>query len=232
MKGLFIVLDGNDGSGKATQAALLAEYLNSAGVAAQKIDFPAYDKNFFGAFIGECLAGAHGDFVHLDPKIASSLYALDRLESSSQIRDLLEQGTVVIADRFTSSNQIHQGGKIVDETERAAFVAWTAQMEHEVLGIPRPDVIVYLRVPVAISQALLSEKRLVKNQGLEEGQKDTVEANQEYIARSFETANWLATREPNWHVIECVDASGALRSKEDIHADIVQLVQSLMSGVY
>lgn len=232
MKGLFIVLDGNDGSGKATQAALLTTYLNNAGVVAQKVDFPAYDKNFFGSLIGECLAGAHGDFVHLDPKIASSLYALDRLESSPSIQDLLEQGTVVIADRFTSSNQIHQGGKIANEEERAAFVSWIAKMEYDVLGIPRPDAIVYLQVPVAISQELLLKKRSIKNQGLGEGEKDTVEADHQYVARSFETANWLASREPNWHIVECVDESGMLRSKEDIHADVVQLVQSLAPGVY
>src|SRR4051812_35712095 len=111
-KGLFIVFDGNDGSGKATQSKLLAEYFGSLGHPHLKLDFPGYDRNFFGAFLGECLAGAHGDFVHLDPKIASSLYALDRLESTKAIHDALGAGSIVLADRFASSNQIHQGGKI------------------------------------------------------------------------------------------------------------------------
>jgi thymidylate kinase len=72
-KGLFIVLDGNDGSGKATQTARLSQFLEQKGISSEKIDFPAYDRNFFGGFVGECLAGKHGDFLHMDPKIASTL---------------------------------------------------------------------------------------------------------------------------------------------------------------
>ncbi len=113
-RGFFLVLDGNDGSGKATQSALLAEYLAAKGIPSEKIDFPRYEHNFFGSFLGECLAGKHGDFLHMNPKVASSLYALDRLESAPHIRTALDQGKVVISDRFSSSNQIHQGGKIAD----------------------------------------------------------------------------------------------------------------------
>ena len=111
-KGKFIVLDGNDGSGKATQSRLLADKLSAEGIAAITMDFPAYDRNYFGALLGECLAGKHGDFLHMDPKIASTLYMLDRFESSGDILEALEKGKVIIADRFSSSNQIHQGGKI------------------------------------------------------------------------------------------------------------------------
>jgi dTMP kinase len=226
-KGMFIVLDGNDGSGKATQAALLAEYFASKGVSSEKMDFPAYERNFFGAFVGECLAGKHGDFVHMDPKIASSLYALDRLESTPQIRAALDAGKIVIADRFSSSNQIHQGGKIADTEEREAFLKWLDKMEHEVLSIPRPDAIIYLRVPVEISLVLLSEKRKAKNGGLDDGQKDTVEEDRNYLERSHETANWLASHQPNWHIVHCV-REGAMRTREDIHEEVAKAVSSFL----
>lgn len=222
-KGLFIVLDGNDGSGKATQAELLREALSAKGIPSVKMDFPAYDRNFFGAFIGECLAGAHGDFVHLDPKIASSLYALDRLESSPSVCAALEEGKVVIADRFSSSNQIHQGGKIADETEREAFLLWLEKMEHEVLGIPRPDAIIYLKVPVSVSLTLLTQKRAQKNAALGTGDRDMVEEDQQYLMRSHATANWLAAHEANWHIIECAKGTD-MRTREAIHAELWTVV--------
>jgi dTMP kinase len=223
-KGIFLVLDGNDGSGKATQSRLLAEALTNDGCTVTTFDFPAYDRNFFGGFLGECLAGKHGDFLNLDPKIASTLYALDRLESSRAIQEALSCGSVVIADRFASSNQIHQGGKIDDPAERAAFLSWLSTMEHEVLSIPKPDLIIYLRVPVETSLALLTEKRARKNAHLVEGAKDTVEEDRAYLERSHETANWLSSREETWRVIDCMEG-GTLRSIESIHEQLLTLVR-------
>lgn len=222
-KGKFIVLDGNDGSGKATQSRLLVKRLSEEGIESIALDFPAYDRNFFGAFIGECLAGKHGDFLHMDPKIASALYALDRVESSESIHGALEEGNLIIADRFSSSNQIHQGGKIANESERAAFLGWLDRMEHDVLKIPRPDLIIYLHVPVEISLKLLLEKRAAKNQLLGSGVKDTVEEDRTYLERSHETANWLATHQPNWQVIDCSEQS-VMRSIEDIHNEVRKIV--------
>jgi dTMP kinase len=227
-KGLFIVLDGNDGSGKATQAELLREAFARDGIESIKLDFPAYDRNMFGALIGECLAGQHGDFVHLDPKIASTLYGVDRFESAPVIRTAIESGKVVVADRFSSSNQIHQGGKIADEKEREAFLLWLEKMEHEVLGIPRPDAIVYLRVPVETSLKLLTDKRAQKNASLGAVDRDMVEEDRTYLERSHETANWLASREPNWHIIDCAEGEG-MRTREDIHAEVLAIARTLLA---
>lgn len=223
------MLDGNDGSGKATQARLLSGRLAEEGIASVMMDFPGYERNFFGVFIGECLAGKHGDFLHMDPKVASALYALDRLESSESIRGALGEGKVVIADRFASSNQIHQGGKISDEKERVVFLEWLDRMEHEVLQIPRPDLIIYLRVPVEMSLELLLKKRAAKNQMLGAGVKDTVEEDRTYLERSHQTANWLAAHQPNWRVIDCT-GQGSMRSIEDIQIDVRQIVDGVMRG--
>lgn len=227
--GKFIVLDGNDGSGKATQATLLRDRLVGEKRASVMMDFPGYERNFFGAFVGECLAGTHGDFLRMDPKIASALYALDRLESSAHIKSVLEEGNIVIADRFASSNQIHQGGKIADEKERASFLEWLDRMEHEVLQIPRPDLIIYLRVPVEMSLELLLKKRTAKNQLLGAGVKDTVEEDRTYLERSHETANWLAAHQPNWRVIDCA-GQGSMRSVEDIQIDVRAIVDGVVKG--
>lgn len=225
-KGKFIVIDGNDGSGKATQTTLLSEYLTGKGIPNEKFDFPSYDKNMFGALLGECLAGKHGDFVHLDPKIASPLYALDRLESSPKIREALSSGKVVLADRYASSNQIHQGGKIEDEKEREDFLLWLEKMEYEIVGIPKPDAVVYLDVPVEVSLKLLTEKRALKNGHLGEGERDQVEEDRQYLERSHETARWLAGKDSSWHFVDCMGEDG-LRTREDIHREVVKIFESL-----
>src|SRR3990167_6836927 len=117
-KGKLIVLDGTDGSGKATQTKILQARLKKEGYRVQTLDFPQYEKNFFGGLIGECLAGEHGDFVSIDPYIGSTLYAADRFESKDKIMRWLRAGCVVVLDRYVSSNQIHQGGKITDAKKR------------------------------------------------------------------------------------------------------------------
>lgn len=217
-KGIFVVLEGNDGAGKATQTELLLQKLRSEGRAAEKIDFPKYGGNVFGALIGECLAGKHGDFLNLDPKIASSLYALDRFESSERVRSLLEEGVVVIADRYAGSNQIHQGGKIADDTERKVFLLWLENIEFGILNIPRPDLTVYLRVPLETSLQLLQEKRAAKNDSLGERERDVVEEDRSYLERSIQTADWLMGRE-RWGVVECME-NGTLRTREAIHEEV------------
>ena len=220
--GKFIVLDGNDGSGKATQTALLKETLSNKGILSNQIDFPHYE-NFFGGFIGECLAGKHGDFLHMDPKVVSTLYAFDRQESTPYIQKSLDEGKFVIADRFSSANQIHQGGKIADTKEREEFVLWIDTMEHEILHTPRPDLILYLQVPVEISMKLLAEKRKTKNTQLGDREKDVVEEDRNYLERSHETANWLAEHQKNWHIINCAKDK-EMRTREDIHEEILSIV--------
>lgn len=224
--GIFVVIDGIDGSGKATQARMLAERLAAEGKSVEKIDFPRYGTPVFGELLGECLAGKHGDFLHLDPKIASTLYALDRYEASVQIRKWLDEGKIVVADRFASSNQIHQGGKIIDTAKRDAFMSWLDKVEHEVLNIPRPDAVVYLRVPVEVSEGLLAKQRDAKNAALGEDAKDTVEKDRMYLERSFESAERLSTA-PNWKTVDCVEG-GDMRTRDAIHEEVYALVSTLV----
>ena len=197
--GAFVVIDGIDGAGKATQSKLLIERLTKEGISAEKIDFPRYGTPVFGELLGECLAGKHGDFLHLDPKIASTLYALDRFEASDELREWLAAGKVVVADRFSSSNQIHQGGKVVDEARRATFLAWIDRMEHDVEA---------------------------KNKALADGEKDTVEKDRMYLERSFESAEQLA-KGADWVTVECTEG-GAMRAPEAIHEDVYMAVRKLL----
>jgi dTMP kinase len=160
-KGKFIVIDGTDGSGKATQVALLSKRLTKEGYKIKNVDFPEYYKNFFGKFIGHCLSEQYYNFVKVHPKIASVLYAADRFESKDEIEGWLKKGYVVIANRYVSANQIHQGGKIKNAKKREAFIKWLDEMEYGVFKIPKPDVVLYLDLPMKTIRKRLSRKRNV-----------------------------------------------------------------------
>ncbi len=216
--GKFIVIDGTDGSGKATQVKLLAEHLKQKGRNVKTIDFPRYYNNFFGKFVGECLAGRHGDFLKSDPYIASVLYATDRFESAPQIFEWLGEGAIVIADRYASSNQIHQGGKVKDQNERKNFLEWLEKMEFGVFKIPKPDAIIYLDVPLETTQKLIGN-RAKKNQAKKrylEGGKDAHENNPLHLSDAKASAMDLVKRYNNWIKIDCT-RNGKLMSKMEIH---------------
>ncbi len=228
--GQLIVIDGSDGSGKATQTALLVERLRALGTAAETLDFPRYKENLVGALIGECIAGEHGDFLHSDPYVASTLYAADRYESKRRIEEWLAQGAVVVLDRWVSANQIHQGGKIVEDGNRTRFLEWLDRLEYGVFGLPRADLTLYLQMPVELSVGLLKEKRSAekKRSYLDGGKQDTVELDIAYLEHAQMSAEWLMAREKGWHKIACAP-EGVIRSREDIADEVFSIVSPLVS---
>lgn len=221
-KGRLIVIDGSDGSGKATQTKLLVKALKERGGSVRTLDFPQYEKNFFGKFVGECITGDHGDFLTLDPRITSIVYAADRFESSKKIKQWIDNGDIVILDRYVSANQIHQGGKIFDPRKRKDFLMWLDKMEFGVFELPRPNVVIYLDVPIATSIGLLRQSQQ-KKQYIKEGKKDLVEQSHDYLENSRRSALWLARNNKNWTRIQCVK-NGELRTIDDIHNEIMEII--------
>jgi dTMP kinase len=226
-KGKLIVIDGTDGSGKATQAELLVERLQKENIKVQKIDFPRYDSNFFGTLIGEYLAGKYGDFIAVDPHIASVLYAADRWESKMQMEKWLDEGYSVVADRYVSANQIHQGGKIIDENERADFLSWLDTMEHKVFKIPRPDAVIFLNMPVQMSLNLLQAKHLENKKQYLKGNKDLAENNPDHLVASQLSAISIVKKNNTWIQIECTDGETVL-SREEIHEQVYKEVINIL----
>jgi dTMP kinase len=214
-KGKFIAVEAPDGCGKKTQVALLIKRFKKEGYKVQTIDFPQYYDNFFGKLIGECLAGEHGDFAKLDPKIASVLYAADRFESSAKVKKWLEQGYVVIADRYANSNQIHQGGKILDSRKRREFLQWLGTMEFDVFKIPKPDAIVFLNVPLKMSLELLKNKDNDEKKAYLKGKKDVHESDPQHLMNAKRSALNLVKEDNNWLDIKCAP-NGKLLSREEI----------------
>src|SRR3989339_1122171 len=226
-KGKLIVLDGTDGSGKATQVKLLRARLVKEGYTVKILDFPEYYKNFFGKFIGHCLSEQYYNFVKVHPKIASVLYAADRSESKDKIKKWLSEGNIVIANRYASANQIHQGGKIANIKKRESFLKWLAEMEYEVFKIPRPDVVFYLSVPIPVVLKLIKERNKNSSRNYLGKKKDVHEKDVNFLKNSRKTALWLAKTQKGWIKIECVK-NGFLNTRENIHKEIYEKIKKII----
>jgi len=215
-RGTFIVIDGTDGSGKATQVELLAKRLKKEGKTVKVVDFPEYEKNFFGSFIGHCLTEQFYNFSHLHPKIASVLYAADRFESKDEIESWLKKGYVVLANRYVSANQIHQGGKITNTKKRKDFLKWLDQMEYGVFKIPKPDIVLYLSVPLAVSQKLMKERDKQSSRGYKGKKKDVHEDDPVHLENARISAMKLVKELNNFVKIDCAP-DGEILPRESIH---------------
>lgn len=215
-KGKLIVIDGTDGSGKATQVSLLIKRLRKEGHTVKTVDFPEYYKNFFGGFIGHCLSEQYYNWLKIHPKIASAIYAADRFESKNKIEKWLKQGCIVIANRYVSANQIHQGGKIKNTKKRNDFLNWLDNMEYKVFKIPRPNVTFYLSLPVTIIEELIIERNKNQKRGYLKKKKDVHENNRDFLVNSGKSAMKLVNEVKNFIKIEC-SRNNQILSREEIH---------------
>lgn len=218
-KGKLIVIDGTDGSGKATQMGLLIKHLKKDGHKVKLVDFPEYYSNFFGKFIGHCLSEQYYNFVKIHPKIASVLFAADRFESGDKIKKWLQLGNIVVANRYASANQIHQGGKIANTKKRENFLTWLEEMEYGVFKIPRPDAVFYLSVPISIAMKLIAERNKQNSRAYLGKKKDLHEKDIKHMENARKSALWLAKTQKGWIKIECAK-NGEMESRENIHEEI------------
>ena len=222
-KAKIIVIDGGDNVGKATQADLLVRRLGDEGVNVGKMDFPRYNQNTFGQVIKELLDGKRGDIMKLDPKIVATLFAADRYESKKELEEWIREGRVILLDRYVTANMLHQGAKIEDPDERSEFFNWLEHVEYEIFGMPRPDLTVYLEVPPNESEKLLEYM-------VEFGGKvvDPMEADRVHQAKVVDCAKFLSTSRDHWSTVQCLK-DGNLRTREDIHEEIYNIVKPLLA---
>lgn len=202
LKGKLIVIDGIDGAGKATQTKILMRNLRKLKYKTATIDFPQYYNNFFGKLIGRFQNNEFSDAPKTSPYLASVLYAADRWETKNKIEKWLKDGKIVILDRYSSSNQIHQGGKISDPKKRKEFLNWLEEMEFDVFKIPKPDLIIFLNVPYKISKKLLTKK--VSRNYIKSAKNDKVEKSRVYQESSYLQSLNLIKKYNNWIEINCV----------------------------
>ena len=219
--GKLIVIEGTDGSGKSTQFRMLWEHLQADQVSFQHIVFPRY-KEDSSALIRMYLGGQFGDKPSdVNAYAASSFYAVDRYASyKMDWGKWYEDGGLVLSDRYTTSNAVHQASKEPEE-KQAAFLSWLYDFEYEKLGLPRPDLTIYLDVPTDFTEKLLRSREANTNT-----QADIHEKDIQYLATCRETGRKAAAFY-GWTVIDCVK-DGAMRSIEDIHREIYAHVQKCL----
>jgi len=222
MKGKLIVFEGTDGSGKSTQFARLCERVTAMGRDFQKLTFPQY-KEPSSALIRMYLGGEFGDKPgDVNPYAASAFYAVDRYASLKKVwGEYYEKGGLILTDRYTTSNAVHQGVKCPMD-EREAYLRWLDDFEHEKLGLPRPDMVIYLDVPTEASVQMLRSREEQTNTTADIHEKDTA-----YLAACRECAGQAADI-LGWQRIKCLDEKGKLRSIEDIHEEIWGLVSPIL----
>ncbi len=221
MKGKLIVLEGTDGSGKATQAHLLAQHLEREGRAFREIDFPRYGNPFAEPakrYLDGALGSRPGD---VNAYAASVLYAVDRFASYKEDwGGAYEAGELILANRYTTSNAVHQASKLPEE-EREEYLRWLFDLEYGRMGLPAPDLVVYLDLPTELSEAMLRQRQ--QSTGTHA---DIHEQDEDYLRACRENARSIA-RALGWTVIRC-DRAGSVRPPEDIHREIWDLVKELV----
>lgn len=223
-EGLFLVIEGTDGSGKGTQFAMLTKRLQQNGYEVETFDFPQYDQPS-SYFVKEYLNGVYGTAESVGPYTGSLFYALDRYEAAPKIREALDKGKIVLANRFTGSNMAHQGTKFVNAEERRGYFIWLDNLEFVMLKIPRPDKSIVLRVPAETAQQLVDQK---ESRSYTDKKRDIHEADIEHLRRSVEVYDDLCGLFPkDFQRIDCVRNSELL-SKQTIHDMLWETIQPML----
>lgn len=219
--GKLIVLEGTDGSGKATQCAALAEALGKMGYEYRKVEFPQYAEES-SALIRMYLGGQFGDKpTDVNGYAASTFYAVDRYASyKKDWGKFYEAGGLILADRYTTSNAVHQGSKLEGQA-RKDFFSWLFDFEYGLMGLPEPDLVIYLDVPVE-----QTEKNMRNREEKTNTPADIHEKDRKYLKQCRMAASEAADQF-GWKRIPCTDGEN-MRSIEEIHRDVLQAVKEIL----
>jgi dTMP kinase len=221
-RGRFIVIDGTDGSGKATQTELLCKELKLNGYKVEMTDFPQYGTKSAG-LIEEYLNGKYGQ---VNPQAASIFYAIDRFDASFKIRQWLQDGKIVVSNRYVTANAGHQGGKIADEAERLKFFKWLDNLEYNIFGIPKPDLNIILHMPAEVAQKLVDKKSKASREYVKGKKRDLHEADLDHLKNAEKVYLQIAKLFPNTKLVECV-AAGVLFTPQQVHNKVWELVRRI-----
>src|SRR5215468_1864006 len=221
--GILIAIEGIDGSGKHTQAKLLEHALESQGYSVYATGFPQYD-SWFGNMVGKFLNGEFGSLESVDPHFSALLYAGDRFEAKTRVQSALNEGKIVLIDRYVASNLAHQVARAPVE-KRSEFLRWIEHLEYFIYGMPRESLILYLRVPPSQAQklvALKSEREYTRETH------DIQEKSLRHLEDAAEMYDMLSRSKP-WATVQCFDAhSNELRLPEDIAQECMQAVRPVL----
>jgi dTMP kinase len=213
----YYCVEGTDGSGKKTQIKKLADYLRGKGETVAVVSFPDYG-SLSSAPVKMYLSGEFGDDPNaLNPYCASTLFATDRICKIKKMEKEFADNTTVIFDRYVQSNMTHQAGKIKNQTERENFMRWVDEFEFNMLGLPRPDKVIFMDMPVDKTLELLKNREQLKIG--DEFDRDIHENNYTHLTHAY-NAGKEAARIFGWIEIQCTDEFEELKTADEIHEAI------------
>lgn len=215
-KGKLFVIEGTDGSGKQTQFERLQKRLTEDGIKYKTVSFPNYDSPS-SSLVKMYLSGEFGEKAcDVSPYIASTFYAADRYATfQTGYKKYYEEGGIILADRYTTANMVHQAGKISDREARKKYLDWLCDFEFNLYGLPIPTEVFFLNMPTEISLELIKNR---DNKFSGDSKKDIHENDPDYLKKSYKAACEVA-KEYNWFKIDCVK-DNKIRSIDDIHEEI------------
>ncbi len=225
---MFIVLEGLDGAGKSTQITKLREMFRAKGVESEYLHFPRFDAPIYGELIARFLRGDLGSVEGVNPYLVALLYAGDRADAAATIRKWIDDGKVVIVDRYVYSNIGYQCAKIADSKERNTLREWILHTEFEEFGIPKPDLSLFLDVPFAFTERKLTEVREGEDREYLQGGKDIHEASLDLQRRVREVYLESAALNEDLKVVNCSTEEGGMASPEVIFERIMERVAPLL----
>ena len=219
--GKLFVIDGTDGSGKQTQFQKLQESLTKDGINYKVVSFPNYDSPS-SSLVKMYLSGEFGENAkEISPYIASTFYAADRYATFQKgYKKYYEDGGIILADRYTTGNMIHQAGKIKDEEEREKFLNWLWDFEFNLYGLPVPSEVFFLNMPIENAVDLIQNR---ENKFTHQDKKDIHERDINHLKDAYEAACDVS-KKYNWYEIKCVK-NNEIRTIEDIHQEIYKEVK-------
>jgi len=210
-KGKLIVIEGPDGVGKSTQTELLKEHFSNLEKTVKSMHFPTHGEGFYGKLVDQYLNGDFGSLKEIPYHFSSFLFAQNRYENSTKIKEWLNKGNIVILDRYVSSAKAHQGSNIENKEERIKFYNWLDNLEYKLNEIPRPDAVIVLNADY------LTIKNTIKNRGNE----DIHEKDENHLRKTIQVYKELSKMYDNWYLVKC-DYNNKLLNKEIIHQNILK----------
>jgi dTMP kinase len=223
--GSLFVIDGTDGSGKQTQFEKLEESLSKDGIEYKTVSFPNYDSPS-SSLVKMYLSGEFGENAKdVSPYIASTFYAVDRYATfKKDLEEYYNNGGIILADRYTTANMVHQAGKISNKQEREKFISWLFDLEFNIYGLPKPSKVFFLNMPPEKTIELMKNR---KNKFSHTEVKDIHERDKSHLIDSYNAACDVA-KEYGWYEVKCTQ-DGNIRTREDIHEEIYREVKKVLN---
>ncbi|MCR5352151.1 MAG: thymidylate kinase [Bacteroidales bacterium] len=227
---MLIVIEGLDGAGKSTQVRMFREYLAGVCTTLEYIHFPRYDAPVYGGLIGKFLRGGFGSIESVHPQLVALLFAEDRHDAAPDIRRILRSGGTVLLDRYVYSNIAYQCAKLPSDAEAEELREWINNTEYGQFGLPRPDLNIFLDVPIGFVEQSLASQRNGDERNYLHGAQDIHEADIAFQRRVREMYRRQAALDPHFIIVDCSDDEGRMLPPESIFNKIKTVYESYSKG--